>query len=67
MNFLNIKSIGRLIMKANVNIILILALMAGACSSGTHLSTGYDDLYYTPGDEAVATENSGEERQCSKP
>ncbi|TVR74758.1 MAG: hypothetical protein EA408_01540, partial [Marinilabiliales bacterium] len=42
-------------MKANVKILMVLALIAGACSSGTHLSTGYDDLYYTPGDEPVAT------------
>ena len=42
-------------MKASVKILMVMALIAGACSSGTHLSTGYDDLYYTPGDEPVVT------------
>ncbi len=48
-----IKTIGRIVMKTNVKIIIILALITGACSSGTYLSTGYDDLYYTPGDDPV--------------
>ncbi|MGF1585836.1 MAG: hypothetical protein ACFCUM_10970 [Bacteroidales bacterium] len=38
-------------MKTNLNIILVLTLITGACSSTSLLSEGKDDLYYTPGEE----------------
>lgn len=38
-------------MKTNLNIILVLTLITGACSSTTWLSEGTDDLYHTPEEE----------------
>lgn len=49
-------------MKTKLTIISILAIMASACSTGTHLAKSYDDdIYFSPKDVppvAVATEQS---------
>lgn len=42
-------------MKTRLYIIILASGLLGACSGSMMLSTGYDDIYYTPGDEPVQT------------
>ena len=41
-------------MKTRLLILTISALILSSCSSSLFVSTGYDDLYYAPGDEPIA-------------
>ena len=38
-------------MKTRLLILTVSALFLSACSSSLYVGSGYDDLYYTPGDE----------------
>lgn len=42
-------------MKTRLYIIILASGFLGACSGSMMLSTGYDDIYYSPGDEPVQT------------
>jgi hypothetical protein len=42
-------------MKAKLTIYSVLALFLMSCTSGMYLTSGYDDIYYTPSDERSKT------------